>query len=27
VVMNLYLLGGVRNATPETAGFEPMYLA
>jgi zinc protease len=27
VVMNLYLLGGVRNATPETAGLEPMYLA
>jgi zinc protease len=27
VVMNLYLLGGVRNATPETAGSEPMYLA
>jgi zinc protease len=27
VVVNLYLLGGVRNATPETAGFEPMYLA
>jgi len=27
VVMNLYLLGGVRNATPETAGIEPMYLA
>ncbi len=27
VVMNLYLLGGVRNATPETAGVEPMYLA
>jgi len=25
--MNLYLLGGVRNATPETAGYEPMYLA
>lgn len=27
VVMNLYLLGGVRNATPESAGLEPMYLA
>ena len=27
VVMNLYLLGGVRNATPETAGVEPFYLA
>ncbi len=27
VVMNLYLLGGVRNATPETAGLEPLYLA
>ncbi|MDQ8153174.1 MAG: pitrilysin family protein [Gemmatimonadota bacterium] len=27
VVINLYLLGGVRNATPETAGLEPMYLA
>ncbi|HEY3287567.1 MAG TPA: pitrilysin family protein [Gemmatimonadaceae bacterium] len=27
VVVNLYLLGGVRNATPETAGLEPMYLA
>ena len=27
VVMNLYLLGGVRNATPETAGLEPIYLA
>lgn len=27
VVMNLYLLGGVRNATPETVGCEPMYLA
>lgn len=26
VVMNLYLLGGVRNATPETAGAEPFYL-
>ena len=27
VVINLYLLGGVRNMTAETAGFEPMYLA
>ena len=27
VVVNLYLLGGVRNATPETAGVEPFYLA
>ncbi len=27
VVLNLYLLGGVRNATPETAGVEPFYLA
>lgn len=27
VVINLYLLGGVRNATAETAGMEPMYLA
>lgn len=27
VVMNLYLLGGVRNATPATSGLEPMYLA
>ena len=27
VAINLYLLGGVRNATPETAGVEPMYLA
>lgn len=27
VVMNLYLLGGVRNATAEAAGMEPMYLA
>jgi len=27
VVMNLYLLGGVRNVTPATAGIEPMYLA
>lgn len=27
VVMNLYLLGGVRNATSATAGTEPMYLA
>jgi len=26
VVMNLYLLGGVRNATPATAGLEPFYL-
>lgn len=27
VVINLYLLGGVRNVAPETAGLEPMYLA
>lgn len=27
VVVNLYLLGGVRNATPATAGLEPFYLA
>lgn len=27
VVVNLYLLGGVRNATAETAGTEPFYLA
>lgn len=27
VVMNLYLLGGVRNLTPETAGTEAFYLA
>jgi len=27
VVVNLYLLGGVRNASPETAGVEPFYLA
>lgn len=27
VVMNLYLLGGVRSTTPETAGVEPFYLA
>ncbi|MBM3906896.1 MAG: insulinase family protein [Gemmatimonadetes bacterium] len=27
VVMNLYLLGGVRTMTPQTAGLEPMYLA
>jgi len=27
VVMNLYLLGGVRNATPATAGMEPFYMA
>jgi zinc protease len=27
VVVNLYLLGGVRNATRETAGTEPFYLA
>ena len=27
VVINLYLLGGVRNMTPETAGIEPVYLA
>lgn len=27
VVVNLYLLGGVRNATAETAGVEPFYLA
>ncbi len=27
VVINLYLLGGVRNMTPETAGLEPVYLA
>ena len=27
VVVNLYLLGGVRNSTPETAGVEPFYLA
>lgn len=27
VVVNLYLLGGVRNATRETAGAEPFYLA
>ena len=27
VVVNLYLLGGVRNATPATAGVEPFYLA
>lgn len=26
VVANLYLLGGVRNATPATAGIEPMLL-
>ena len=26
VVMNLYLLGGVRNASSETAGLEPFYL-
>jgi zinc protease len=26
VVANLYLLGGVRNATPATAGIEPMML-
>jgi len=27
VVINLYLLGGVRNMTSETAGLEPVYLA
>lgn len=27
VVMNLYLLGGVRNITSSTAGLEPVYLA
>lgn len=27
VVMNLYLLGGLRNATQATAGMEPFYLA